>query len=403
MFRNVTLLLAVLLLGACSGSSTRPTIPPAELKPFTPELEVSSRWTVQLGQGVGRHYLRMAPLVKGEQVYQANRGGAVAAFNEADGHRLWRVGLERPLSAGPGDGGDMLLLGGDAEVIALSSADGSEVWRSEVSSEVLSAPMRIAELVIVRTVDGGVTALQASNGSRLWHYQHPVPTLSLRGNSEPVIGSGLVVCGFANGKIVALDLASGQMRWQTTLAVPRGRTELERMADVDATLVLDRGVLYAASYQNRVAALLLANGRKLWEREIGAYSGMAMAGNTLFVSDKNSEIWALDRNSGGTLWKQGLVRGRSLGTPLIQGRYLMVGDFEGYLHWFAQEDGHIAGRSRVEDWEHYWPVEDPLTVSDYKEDRGVIGTPVVSGSNIYAMDKRGVLNVFQVKPLEAGE
>lgn len=392
------LLSSLLVLLTVGCSAIRPAIPPTPLGEFIPELEVHSKWVAQLDKGVGEHYLRLTPLQSGDHVYGANRAGLIAAFRYEDGEPVWRQELDARISAGPADGGGLLLLGGKAEVVAISKHDGSKKWRSEVSSEVLSPPLLAGGKVIVKTLDGGLFALDASTGKQLWHYKQKVPTLSLRGSSRPVVVGGIIVIGFADGHVAALDLENGKLRWQATISVARGRTELERMVDIDASIVVVDGIVYVAGYQGRVAALTLANGRLLWSREISSYSGLAFADDVLYVGDAEGDIWALSIHNGGTLWKQGALRGRSPSAPAVQGNYLVAGDYEGYLHWFAREDGHLVARIRIEDWDTLFPVKDASPENDYKEDRGVIGTPVVVGDRILVMDKRGVLGLFVVSP-----
>lgn len=404
MKRVLTIFLIALLGVACS--SNRPAVPPTPLADFTPELEVRFRWVVQLDKGVDSHYLRLTPLVVGEKVYGANRKGVVAAYHQQSsahnaGH-IWHRDLAREINAGPADGGELLLLGGNAEVLALNKSDGSDKWRSEVTSEVLSAPLLSGDRVIVKTLDGGVFALEAASGKQLWRYNRKVPSLSLRGSSRPVVINDVCLVGFADGQVAALDMHTGQPQWETTVTVPRGRTELERLVDVDASIIVVKGIVYVAGYQGRIAAMTLANGRLLWSRDISSYTGLAYANGALFVTDEEGNLWALSGRTGGPLWKQSDLLGRSPNAPVIQGHYVVVGDFEGYLHWFSQEDGHLAGRIRVEDFDALFPVKDDSYYSsiDFKEDRAVIGTPVVDGKHLFVMDKRGVLGAFEVTQKE---
>ena len=404
MKRLVAIPLVLLLVVGCS--SNRPAIPPTPLAEFSPELEVRSQWVAQLDKGVGIHYLRLAPLVAGEKVYGANRKGMVAAYEQQssnlNGSMIWRRDLGRTINAGPADGGETLLLGGNAEVIALNKSDGSDRWRSDVSSEVLSAPLLAAGKVIVRTLDGGVYALDATNGKQLWHYRRKVPTLSLRGSSRPVVVGEVCVLGFADGQVIALDLNSGKAQWETTLSVPRGRTELERLVDIDASIIVVRGIVFVAGYQGKVAALALASGRILWSRDIPSHTGLVFADGVLYLSDSDGNIWALSGRSGGPLWKQDDLLGRFPSAPAIQGNYLVVGDFEGYIHWFSLKDGHLSGRIRVEDFDALFPVEDEFHayLRHDMEDIAVIGTPIIDGRHLYVMDKRGVMASFEVTPKE---
>ena len=395
------LIIAALLLAGCSsGSKLGPVDPPAPLSEYTPTLKVTPVWARQLGKGTDEYYLRMRVLTDGERIFSANHAGIVEAFGSAHGKRLWRVDVGQKLSAGPGDGGDLLLLGSGAEVIALSKADGHEVWRAPVSSEVLSAPVMAAGVVGVRSVDGGIFALDASSGKRLWQSRQDVPLLTLRGTSRPLIEGDVMVCGEDNGRLIGLDLHSGQELWDTTVAVPHGRTDLARMVDIDGQMQVVDNVVYVVSYQGRVAAVTVDTGRLLWARDISSYTGLAVAGDYLYLTDSHGDIWALDRNSGGTMWKQAALHGRVLSAPTVQGDFLVVGDYDGYLHWLARDDGHLVARTRIHRPDYYFPAPSVPDDNGYVEKRNVLAPPAEEGYMVYAMDERGMLNAFRIAPLK---
>lgn len=402
--RRLFALIPVLFLVGCS-SSIDPLEPPRELTVVAnPELKVMHLWARQLEKGSGGKHLKLAPYVDGERVFAANQAGRVEAFGTADGERLWRVELDAVINAGPGDGDDLLLFGGNAEVIALNKTDGGLRWRTPVSSEVLSIPQRQGNVVVVHSVDGNITALDAVSGERLWQHRESVPALSLRGTSDPYMLDAAVLVGTANGKVIALSLSDGRILWETVVAEPRGRTEVERVVDVDAELAVGDGVVHASSYQGNLVTLSVASGQMIWSRDIGSSSGMVIDRAYLYVTDINGDVWALSRRDGETMWKQEALHQRGLSAPAQQGNYIIVGDFEGYLHWFDKEDGLLVARARISDWQEYWPVENSSEAfSDfYKEDRAVLLAPAVEGSQVFGLDKRGVLDAFQVIPV-AGE
>lgn len=393
-------ILMVILVAGCS-SAIDPIEPPQPLSTFTPELKAEHRWVRQLGKGSYSQYLQLAPMVDGERVFHADYRGIVAAYKAFTGERLWRLELDTPISAGPSGSEELLLLGGDAEVIALNKLDGSLAWRAAVSSEVLSLPAQQGDTVVVHTVDGNIIALDAASGRQRWRHSEQVPTLSLRGSGNPVVIEDLVLCGTANGKVVALGLADGQLRWQTAVAVPRGRSELERMVDVDADLAIADGIVYAVSYQGNLVAMTLAGGQLIWTREIASASGISVDTDMLYVSDTAGDIWALSRRGGGTMWKQTALHQRALTAPVQQGNYLIVGDYDGYLHWLRKDDGRIATRARIRQWQDYFPVEDEFDgfAAAYSEDRAVLVPPAVEGVYAFGLDKRGVLDVFRLSPI----
>lgn len=373
------LLLACALLATGCGSTSRlaPVDPPAALTEFEPQVTVQREWERGVGAGADQHYLKLRPLVDGARVYAAGRRGEVAAFDAKSGDPLWEVSLDAIISAGPGDGGNLVLLGGDAYVIALDKESGAEKWRAPVSSEVLATPVRAGGLVLAHTVDGNLFALGLFDGAERWRFNQPVPTLSLRGVGKPAAAGPLVFAGFANGRLAALDLERGRQAWSVQVEEPRGRTELERMVDVDADMVVAGGAVFVASYNGKVAAVTQSAGQVVWTRDIGSYTGIALGDTTLFISDRRGDLWALAARTGETLWRQTALHGRALTAPVIQGQYLVVGDFEGYLHWLHRDDGHLVARERVD------------------------GTPLiaaaeVTGGRLFAYDTGGNLAAFSV-------
>jgi outer membrane protein assembly factor BamB len=400
--KRLSLLFTLLLLGACSAS-INPVEPPSELTVFTPELTPQPSWSREVGGGTGGKYLKLAPLLDGERLFAADRYGRVRAYHSLSGERLWQVELERVISAGPGDTSDLLLFGGDAEIFAVDKQNGALRWRTPLGSEVLSTPVSLGEIIVVHAVDGSITALNRE-GSVLWRHLERVPSLSLRGSGKPlIVDANRVMVGNAAGQVLALNLQEGTLLWRATIATARGRTDLERMVDVDADLAFDDGVLYAAAFQGSVAAINAANGQLLWTREISSQSGIAVDGEALYISDEAGDVWALSRHNGATLWRQTALHRRALSAPAQQGRYLVVGDFDGYLHWLNKEDGHLAARSRVRNWQEHFPLAEEDLPYRYVEERALLVTPLVEGTRVYGLDQRGVLDVYDVSILKSVE
>jgi outer membrane protein assembly factor BamB len=401
--KYLSLLLLPLLLAACS-SSINPVEPPSELTQFKPELLIQSRWQREVGGGSGGKYLKLSPLLAGEQLFVANRFGRVDAYHSLSGERLWQVELQRVVSAGPGNADGLLLFGGDAEVFAVDKASGELRWSSPIGSEVVTAPVAHGELIVVHAVDGSISALQRDDGSVVWRHLERVPSLSLRGNGKPlIVGGDQVVVGNASGQVIALNLRDGSLLWRATIATPRGRTDIDRMVDVDADLAEADGVIYAGAFQGYVAAIHAASGQLIWTREISSQSGIVVDDNALYLSDEASDVWALSRSSGATLWKQAALHRRALSAPAQQGRYLVLGDYEGYLHWINKEDGRLAARSRVRTFFEHFPVKDEFDNSDYPEVRSQLVTPLVEGTRVYGFDQRGVLDAYDVSIVKAAD
>jgi outer membrane protein assembly factor BamB len=272
----------------------------------------------------------------------------VLALDATNGEILWRTKTGARISGGPGIIDDWVVVGTEeAELITLSRLDGEEQWRQKLSSEVLSSPAGEAGILVARTGDGRVTGMTVESAEYRWRIDREMPVLTLRGDSSPLVRDGRVIVGFASGKLASLSLMSGQLVWETTVAVPRGRTELERVVDLDAELVLVEGVVYASSFHGGVAAVSETSGVILWQREISTHAGLDADWRTVYVTDDQDHVWALDASNGATLWQQSALHARRLSAPAIVGEYLVVGDFEGYLHWLAQEDGRFLARVRV--------------------------------------------------------
>lgn len=337
----------VLLVGCGVFGDKDNSDPPAPLVELENTLAIKTRWDADLDADKKRAYPKLAPLVFKDTVYLASNEGEVAAFDAASGKQRWEVDLDIPLSAGPGLGETRILLGTpEGVVIALDMSTGKEQWRYTASSEILAAPQGNSGVVVVRSLDGQVVGLKAISGEKLWALQHPVPSLSLRGNSTPILLNDAAIIGFDDGELVAIDLQAGKDLWKFEVAAARGRSELERMVDIDADMVLLENTLYAVSFQGRLVAVDIFSGTLIWKQDVSAHAGIGVDATTLYLSDENSHVWAFDRYSGNALWKQEKLQARQLTAPVAVGDYVVVGDLEGYLHWLRREDGQFVARNR---------------------------------------------------------
>jgi outer membrane protein assembly factor BamB len=382
---TLALAVAILALGSGCGfvrdriaGGADNTLPPAELERFEELVAVREVWRRNVGSGPERDFLSLVPAVAGDRVYAADRRGTVRAFAAGDGRELWRRDTRVPASAGPGLGEGLVLLGtSDGQVVALGGADGTERWRARVTSEVLSPPQAADGLVVVRTVDGKLFGLDAQAGEVRWIYDRTVPVLSLRGTSTPVLTEGAVIAGFDSGRLVAVSLREGQTLWESRIAIPAGRSELERMVDIDGDPVIVDDTIYVAAYRGRVAALVLYTGDARWDRELSSHAGLGVDGRAVYVTDEMSHVWALERGSGASMWKQDRLEGRRLTAPVPVGeQWLVVGDFEGHLHWLRRDDGQLAARTRV-------------------DRRGIIVPPVADGDVVYVYGSGGTLTALR--------
>lgn len=339
-----------LLTGACSwlGFDDRDPTDPSKLIAFEPRLEVTELWSRDVGAGGDELGARLVPAVYGGRVFVANREGKVMALNAETGERVWKIDTKVRFGAGPSVAAGLVVLGGiDGTVLALDSQTGEVKWRSQVSSEVLALPAIAGSRVIVRSIDGRIHALNRLTGERMWVFDSDVPLLTLRGISNPIVHSGMVIVGLDGGSVVALSLNDGSTVWKTEIAEPEGRTELARLVDIDGHLALRGRRLYVASYQGYLAFLDARTGRIMWRRPISTSTGVTLDGRRLFVTDENDSVWAFSVNGGGSLWKNDKLLYRKLTAPVPYKDYVVVGDFAGYLHVLSQKTGAMLARVRV--------------------------------------------------------
>lgn len=348
-------LLAAALLSGC-GTGMDPTewfsspdvVEPSELVDLTNKVEPRRLWSKDIGAGTDDQRLNLVPRVLGDSVYVADGEGKVLALLRDSGSERWAVDLDLPITGGPGAGDGAVLLGtANGDVIALSMADGSERWRSRVTSEVLSVPAISNGTVIVHTVDGKLFGLEATTGTERWRYEREVPVLTLRGSGSPVVVGETAFVGMAGGKLVAVRVDNGGLVWEGNVTVPTGRSELQRLADIDGDPVIRGGGVFVATYQGDVAALTQDSGRLAWRQEMSTYSGVAAGDRFLYVSDADGIVWALDPRSGEPAWSQDSLKYRQLSLPAVLGNLVVVGDFEGYLHWLDALNGEMTARTRV--------------------------------------------------------
>lgn len=366
--------------------------PPNPLVEFRPLISVIELWKKNNGIGTDEQYLKLAPVVVDQRLYVVDSAGIVGAMDATNGKRLWQKkiaasesidgksgwfrGGDIQITGGPGYGQNTLLVGSlEGEVISLSAENGSELWRTRVSSEVLSAPQRSSDIVIVRTIDGKVFGIDGNKGRRLWIYDRTVPPLTLRGTSTPAIDSGIVVTGFDGGKMAALDVRTGKLLWETSIAAARGRSELERMVDIDSQPMIVDGTVYIATFQGQVAAVQLDTGRILWSSDLSSYAGFSADEQNIYVTDDNSHVWALDRFNGSVLWEQEDLHARAVSAPGVIGDQIVVGDLKGYLHWISKKTGEFTARSRL--------CKEP-----------VIAKPIIVGKIVYAYCSDGRLAAY---------
>lgn len=355
MMRRLYLLLSVVTLAGC-GTFADPTgwfagadvVQPSPLLDLENEVQPKTLWSRGVGSGTDDQRLNLQPSVVGGIVYVSDSEGEVQALAAENGKRLWSVDLDVPVSGGPGAGEGLVLVGtSDAEVIALEADSGEERWRAKVSSEVLSVPAINGGVVVVHTIDGKLFGLESTNGDRRWQYEREVPVLTLRGSGSPVLSGGVAFVGMAGGKLIALRVDNGNLLWDVNVTIPGGRSELERLADIDGDPIVMHGGVFVATYQGEVGAVEQRSGRLAWQRKMSSYSRMGADSEGLFVSDAEGVVWGLDPRNGNARWSQDSLKNRKLSNVAVLGNLVVVGDFEGYLHWLDRNDGRLLARTRV--------------------------------------------------------
>jgi outer membrane protein assembly factor BamB len=321
-------------------SKSAPKVKPAELTAIQPSAEIRSVWQAGVG-GAGEFVF--SPVAVGNAVYAAARDGVLARFDA--GRQVWRINAGQVLSGGVGANEKLVVVGTPkGEVLAFNAADGSPAWQARTSSEILAAPVVSGDLVAVRSGDARIFGFAAADGKRRWVYQRTTPALALRSNVGVTLTDKALYAGFPGGKLVAVALNNGVALWEATVTLPRGATELERIADVASDPVVEDRMVCAVAYQGRVACFDVANGNQLWARDVSSTSGLDIGNRALYVTDEKGAVHAFDRNSGANLWKQDKLFMRGLTRPLAVGRRVAIADFQGVVHLLSEDDGAFAAR-----------------------------------------------------------
>ena len=324
--------------------------PPAALTQYTPGVNVQKLWSRSIGHGEKLLGLRQKPFVADGRVYAASsHDGQVYAIDAATGRDIWRTDTKLRLTGGPGAGGGMVVVGSiNGDVVALAADSGAERWRARVSSEILSTPLIAGDVVVVRSGDGHVFGFDLTDGKQRWAFERALPSLSLRGSPSPVLGANdIVYLGYEDGALIALRAHDGSKAWEQAVAQPEGRSEIERLADIDGDVIAAPDAVYAISYKGQLLAMSPSSGAPGWNHEVGSYGGLAQSGNKLYTSDAVGTVLAFDRGTGNPLWKQEGLGYRWLSSPAVQGDYVVVGDLQGYLHWLRADTGELAARVRI--------------------------------------------------------
>ncbi len=354
LFRLLTTSVLLLLISGCStfqewfGSEEEDATAPVELERIDTKVKLKKQWSSKIGDGQGDGFYKITPTLVDGVLYVASSDGEVAAISADDGDRLWRVELERPLSGGVGYHDRSLYLGGaDGSVLQLSADDGVVEWEAAVSGEVLAAPAVSDDWVIVQTYDGKLLGFQSGADEPTWTFTSDVPVLTLRGTSTPILVGGNAIAGFGDGKVIAVDVNSGNVSWESRIGVPQGSSEIDRIVDIDGAMTQQGIELFVASYQGRVAALDNRTGRKLWQQNVSSVTGTHVGFGNVYVADVDGTLSAFLRTGQGVRWQNIELGYRQLSRPTPVSSYVATVDFDGYLHLLSQVDGRIVGRTKI--------------------------------------------------------
>ena len=308
----------------------------------------SSKLLWQTNIGASQDY-DFSPVIEAGYAYVASATGEISKLDAISGKQEWRVNVGETLSGGVGVGGSLVLAGTQKGIVYAYDIAGKLQWKSKLSSEILSAPKYFDGLVIVRTGDSHIYGINANDGSRKWVYARTGPALTLRSSAGVIVDGGAVYAGFGGGKLIAVRADNGKLLWEASVAQPKGVTEIERIADITSLPVVDGPLIYAVAYQGRIAAVDRASGRVVWNRDISSLTGLSVEDGRIFVSHAMGSVYALDYTSGKTFWRQAVLKNRQLSAPVAMGNLTAVGDLEGYVHFLSRDDGALASRIKVDD------------------------------------------------------
>lgn len=387
----VSCLLAGGLLACSSTEEEIDETEPVELTEITEQFRAEVLWEESVGGGVSDYFSRLKPIVAYDKVYSASRQGDVFAFDAQTGKQVWRVDLGEENSdsgffssaksalvgGGPVAGINKVFLGSEnGEVFALDAETGAMSWQAKIKGEVITAPAIDAGTLIVNSASGVLKAFNASNGEEQWKIEQDVPPLTLRGISSPAVAAGGVVIGSADGSLTVYILENGQQGWTVEVGEATGSTELERVIDIDSKPLVFGDKAYAISSRGHLVSIDLRSGRVLWKRQYSSYRQLSISGNSLFLTDVKGHVYAIDRNNGLERWSQLAFTNRGVTGPAALKNHVVVGDFEGYLHWLDSETGEIVARHQV-------------------DSSGIYSTPTVANDTLYVQSRDGDLQAIK--------
>lgn len=345
----LVLALVTACLSGCSIFSADDEIEPAKLQKIQQQVELTTLWSARSASSNNHFWANLQMAVSAVSLFTADHSGSIVASDLKNGQPQWSVDLDLPISGGLGYGDQKLVFGTiEGQIYVLNASDGGLLWSADVSSEVLSSPAVNSKIVVAQSIDNRLYAFDAKTGEELWQHDAGAPILSVRGNSSSMILNNMVISAFDNGKLIAFNADNGALLWETRLALPKGRTELERMIDIDGQPILVGDIIYSVSYQGRLGALTRGTGRNLWFQDSSSHHSPAHSRGRLFVTEaKNHVVRAFKAGNGEELWNNNQLEYRQLTGPATLGNSVAVADAEGYIHLLDADTGEFVGRTKV--------------------------------------------------------
>jgi outer membrane protein assembly factor BamB len=371
------------LLIAAGCSKDKDVEPPAKLVDFPQTLPVKRLWDQGVGGGKKQAKLRLGlgPAIDNGLVFAASHKGEMLAVSLETGKDVWIKKLKLPISAGPAAALGIVVAGtSKGAVIALDGATGRQLWRSQINSELLSSPAISAKVVVIRSVDGRLNGLDTHTGKVLWSVEQQVPRLSLRGTATPTVAKEVAISGFDNGKVMAVSLTTGDTVWDTALAAPHGRTELDRLVDIDSAVHVVGDNVFATGFQGRTAMLALDSGQLWWSHDMSSYRGLTVDADNLYVTESDGTVVALRQRDGAEIWRNEKLKRRALSAPVVTSTAIALADFQGYLHWLDKNTGELVAREKIA-----------------KKQR-VSNPPAAVGDTIVVLTDAGTLAAYRATP-----
>jgi outer membrane protein assembly factor BamB len=379
--RRILPILLLALVAACTKNKDPDR--PAKLVAFPEGVKIEKVWSESVGGTKVPLRLGLGIDVEGTTVYAAGAKGEIAAFDLHTGHLTWKTRTKLPVGGAVGFGDGRIVVGTtDGDVIALDAQTGKQLWTTNIVAEILAPPAVSAKLVLVRGVDAKLHGLSAVDGHEVWLQQQSVPKLSLRGTASPIIAGEVAITGFDNGRVVASSLGDGSSVWETQLQIPTGKTDIDRLVDVDSRAQIIGNDVYVVGFQGKVAMMALDSGQMWWSHEASSYRGVAVDGDAVYISTADGEVIALNRRIGTELWRQKALAHRGLSGPAVAGNAIVVADYQGYVHWLDKGTGAVIGRARAGKARYTNP-------------------PVYADGLVLLLNDRGVIDALRATPVAA--